>query len=206
MGPEIKRLQEKYNLTSKVYDILDFYFEYSRYRRLRKILWKFAKGKILDAGVGTGRNFDFYPVDGEVIGIDIGEGMLVKAKKRAEKKNIKVDLRQMSVLDMSFPNNYFDTIVATFLFCVLPDSLQVPALQEVRRVCKKDGEIILLEYTLSKNKFRRRWMKIISHYVQLLYGASFDRKTSEYLRKENFQVIEEKFLLDDVIKIIRVKV
>lgn len=205
MKPEIKILQNKYNWTSKIYDILDFYFEYSRYQKLRKMLWQFARGKILDAGVGTGRNIDFYPPDGEVIGIDLSCGMLTKAKKRAKKKNIKVSLQQMDVLNMSFPDNYFDTVVATFLFCVLPDSLQIPALREIRRVCKKDGEIILLEYALSKKWFRRIWMQAVSPYVDWLYGASFERQTSEYLKKEKFQVLQDCFLVDDVIKLIRVK-
>lgn len=205
MNLDIKILRDKYDRTSKVYDALDFYFEYSRYRKLREMLWKFARGRILDAGVGTGRNMDFYPSVGEVIGIDLSGGMLDKAKKRAEKKNIPVKLYQMNVLDMSFPDNYFDTVVATFLFCVLPDSAQISALQEIKRICRKDGEIIFLEYIFSQNKLRRMWMKILGPYVYWLYGARFDRKTSEYIKNEKFQILEEKFVVDDVIKLIRCK-
>lgn len=205
MMPELKTLKDKYNFTSHLYDILDLPFEYFRYRRLREMIWKFASGRILDAGVGTGRNIKFYPSDVEVIGIDLSEGMIKKAKKRAEKNNIAVKLYPMDILNMSFPDNYFDTVVATFVFCVIPESLQTLALREIRRVCKRDGEIILLEYTFSQKRFRRLWMKIISPYVRWLYGAGFDRATSAYIKKEGFPIIEDAFVVDDVIRLIRMK-
>ena len=41
----------------------------------------------------------------------------------------------------AFPDRHFDAIVATFLFCVLDDELQLPALRELKRICKPDGVI-----------------------------------------------------------------
>ncbi|MFQ5456500.1 MAG: class I SAM-dependent methyltransferase [Nitrospirota bacterium] len=205
MKSEINILQDKYNLISNIYDIIDFPFEYLRYRNLREIVWKFARGRVLDAGVGTGRNIDFYPSDGEVIGIDLSEGMLKKARKRADRNNITVDLYKMNILNMSFPDNYFDTVIATFIFCVLPDSLQIAVLREIRRVCKKNGEIIILEYTLSQKRLRRLWMNAIAPYLEWMFGSGFDRQTSEHIRKENFLILEETFLIADVIKLIRIK-
>ena len=205
MDPEIKKLQRKYDQTSRIYDLLDWVLEYSRYRECRREVWTHTQGTILDAGIGTGRNIDFYPPDADVTGIDLSAGMLRKAEKRARQKSMSIRLHHMDVLKMSFPNNHFDVIVATFLCCVIPNSLQVTALREMRRVCKRDGEIILLEYAFSKNPLRRLWMKILTPYVHWVYGASFDRHTSDYVREERFHVLEERFLVHDVVKLIRMK-
>jgi len=55
-----KELEGKYNLVSKLYDILDFPFEILRYKKIRQTVWKQCTGKILDAGIGTGRNIPYY--------------------------------------------------------------------------------------------------------------------------------------------------
>ena len=205
MDPEITKLQRKYDWTSGVYDFLDGMLEYSRYRDCRREVWKHVHGTVLDAGVGTGRNIDFYPPDADVTGIDLSAGMLRKAEKRARQKSMRITLQQMDVLKMSFPDHHFDVIVATFLCCVIPDSLQVAALREMRRVCKRDGEIILLEYAFSKDPLRRLRMKLLTPYVRWVYGAGFDRHTSDYVREEHFHVLEERFLVQDIVKLIRMK-
>ena len=202
---EVEKLKHKYNRVAPFYDILDFYFEYTRYRKIRKRCWSGLSGRILDPGVGTGRNIDFYPQEAVVTGIDTSQAMLLRAQRRANKNNRHVDLQLMNVLDMSFPDNYFDAVVATFLFCVLPDTLQEQALREIKRVCKPGGTIVVLEYTYSKHWTRKFWMKLLSPYVEALYGARFDRRTIEYVRKENFQIIEEAFVYKDIIKLIRLK-
>ncbi len=201
----MNNLEHKYNRVAPFYDILDYYFEYTRYRKIRKQCWAGLSGKILDAGVGTGRNIAFYPQEAIVTGIDTSKAMLLRAEKRAKKNNNNVDLELMNVLDMSFPDNHFDAVVATFLFCVLPDSLQEQALREIKRVCKIGGTIVLLEYTYSENAFRKFLMKLFSPYVEALYGARFDRHTMEYVRKNNFKIINETFVYKDIIKLIRLK-
>jgi ubiquinone/menaquinone biosynthesis C-methylase UbiE len=49
----------------------------------------------------------------------------------------------MDVTLLDFPDQFFDAAVATFLFCVLPDELQVPALKEIGRVVKRGGTMTL---------------------------------------------------------------
>src|SRR6185437_1095343 len=52
---------ERYERIAPIYDLLDLPFEYSRYRKIRPMLFQGLKGRVLDAGVGTGRNMQFYP-------------------------------------------------------------------------------------------------------------------------------------------------
>ena len=69
---------ERYERIAWVYDLLDLPFEYGRYRRIRPLLFREFSGRILDAGVGTGRNFPFYPLGSEVVGIDLSPAMLAR--------------------------------------------------------------------------------------------------------------------------------
>ena len=59
---------ERYQRIAPFYDLLDLPFEYGRYRRIRPLLFKDLSGRLLDAGVGTGRNFPFYPPGASVVG------------------------------------------------------------------------------------------------------------------------------------------
>ena len=60
---------ERYQRIAPFYDLLDLPFEYGRYRRIRALLFEGLSGRLLDAGVGTGRNFPFYPPGASVVGI-----------------------------------------------------------------------------------------------------------------------------------------
>jgi ubiquinone/menaquinone biosynthesis C-methylase UbiE len=97
------------------YDLLDLPFEYGRYRKIRPLLFRGLSGRILEAGVGTGRNFPFYPSGSEVIGIDLSPAMLARAERRLSTAAAKVDLLQMDVTSLSFPNGSFDAAVASVL-------------------------------------------------------------------------------------------
>ena len=61
---------DRYERIAPLYDLLDLPFEYSRYRKLRPLLFQGLKGRVLDAGIGTGRNIQFYPPGAQVVGID----------------------------------------------------------------------------------------------------------------------------------------
>src|SRR3974390_3303542 len=138
---------ERYERIAWVYDLLDLPFEYARYRKIRPLLFQGLSGRILEAGVGTGRNFPFYPAASEVVGIDLSPAMLARAERRRPMASAKVELRQMDVTRLSFPDRSFDAAVATFLFCTLPDELQVAGMRELGRVVKPGCVIRCLEYT-----------------------------------------------------------
>lgn len=73
---------ERYQRIAPLYDLLDLPFEYGRYRRIRPLLFHGLSGRILDAGVGTGRNMPFYPPGTSVVGIDLSRAMLARAEHR----------------------------------------------------------------------------------------------------------------------------
>jgi ubiquinone/menaquinone biosynthesis C-methylase UbiE len=198
------RVAEKrtYDYIARVYDLLDLPFEYRRYRPIRRILFEGVGGAVLDAGVGTGRNMPFYPQNGEVVGIDLSPRMLAQARKRKARLGVRAELCLMDAMATDFPDGRFDHVVATFLFCVLDDEDQLPALRELRRICKPGGDIRLLEYAYSQDPLKRFVMRLWAPWVRLVYGASFDRHTEQYVDAADLELTEERFLYHDIIKLL----
>lgn len=197
---------ETYRRIARYYDFLDAPFERFRYRPLRRVVFAGLQGALLDAGVGTGCNIPFYPKDATVTGIDLSPAMLGRARRRKEKLKADVELREMDVMALDFPDDHFDAIVSTFLFCVLEPEHQTPALKELRRVCRPGGTIRILEYSLSESPVLRWIMKLTAPWARFAYGAAFDRNTEQYLEAAGLELVERKYLYRDIIKMLTVRV
>ncbi len=197
-----KTILERYQRIARFYDLLDFLFEFWRYRALRPLLFEGLSGRLLDAGVGTGRNFRFYPAGSNVTGIDISPAMLARAEQRLRHSSASVDLRQMDVTRLDFPSASFDAAVATFLFCVLPDEAQVVALREIARVVKPGGTIRLLEYVRPQGRFRRWIARLWEPWMQWAYGAGFDRQTEKHVREAGLDLAQARYVVPDLIKLL----
>ena len=197
---------ERYERIAPFYDFLDLPFERRRYRRLRPLLFAGLSGHILDAGVGTGRNFPFYPRGATVLGIDFSPAMLARAARRRGEAAAAIELRRMDVTALDLPATSFDAAVATFLFCVLPDAEQVPALRELARVVKPGGQIRLLEYVRPSGRLRRLLARVWQPWVAWAYGASFDRHTESHVPEAGLELVETRFVVADLLKLIAARV
>jgi ubiquinone/menaquinone biosynthesis C-methylase UbiE len=191
-----------YQRIARFYDFLDAPFENGRYQAMRPQLFAGLGGHILDAGVGTGRNIPFYPADATVTGIDLSPAMLRRAEARRAENGREMTLTEMDVTKTTFADNHFDAIVATFLFCVLDYDLQGPALTELARICKPGGEIRLLEYAYSANPRQRFVMRLWAPWVHWAYGARFDRNTESYVAGAGLDLVEKRFLHEDIVKLL----
>jgi ubiquinone/menaquinone biosynthesis C-methylase UbiE len=201
-GYSVLSTVERYQRIAPFYDLLDLPFEHGRYRRIRRLLFQGLSGRLLDAGVGTGRNFPFYPSGSKVIGIDISPAMLTRAERRRKSAAAEIELRQMDVTRLDFADRAFDGAVATFLFCVLPEGLQVRALRELGRVVKAGGPVRLLEYVRPQRTVRRVLASVWEPWMAWAYGASFDRRTEEHVPEAGLEFVEARFVVDDLVKLI----
>ena len=190
----------RYRRIAPVYDLLELPFEYTRYRTLRRMLFAGLAGRILDAGVGTGRNIPFYPPNSEITGIDTSPEMLARAERRRARLGARVELLERDVRATVFPDRSFDAVVATFLFCVLAEQDQVPALRELARVCKPGGEIRLLEYKRPQRSFRRLLTRVWEPWVRWAYGASFDRDVARNVPVAGLELEDARFVVDELIQ------
>ena len=191
-------MQEKYKVTASFYDILDYPWE-RIYRKWRPTLVGDLRGKILEAGVGTGRNLEFYHEDVELVGIELSKQMLSKAEKRKTKARCKVRLvNEDATVMQSINSNQFDWIFSSFLCCVMPDEIQKLAIEQFSRVLKQGGQFRLLEIVHSKNKKIRTRQDFFAPFVEKVYGARFDRDTLRHVeRSSNLRVTNTSFLKDD---------
>jgi ubiquinone/menaquinone biosynthesis C-methylase UbiE len=196
---------ERYQRIAPLYDLLDIPFERGRYQRLRPLLFEGLSGRILDAGVGTGRNMPFYPPGAEIVGIDLSPAMLARAERRRAELAAQVDLKLMDVTHLEFADESFDAAVATFLFCVLPEPLQIPALEELGRVVKRGGDIRLLEYQRPRLPMRRFIARLWEPWMHFAYGAGFDRRTEEHVPEAGLEVVESRFVYDELLKLLVVQ-
>jgi ubiquinone/menaquinone biosynthesis C-methylase UbiE len=112
--------------------------------RLRKKLLSKATGKILEVACGTGQNFPLFTANSEITAVDLSPRMLEFARKNAIKHGLNVNLAVMDAEHLEFPEENFDTVVSTLSTCTFPNP--VKALQEMKRVCRPDGLILLLEH------------------------------------------------------------
>jgi ubiquinone/menaquinone biosynthesis C-methylase UbiE len=196
----------RYQRIAPVYDLLDLPFEWRRYRMLRPLLFRGMTGRLLDAGVGTGRNCQFYPPGATVSGIDISPAMLARASRRCPTVSAAGRLYHMDVTQLDFATASFDAAVAAFLFCVLPGDLQAPALRELGRVVKPGGVIRLLEYVRPQGALRRLVSKIWQPWIAWAYGASFDRNTEVHVPQAGLELVESRYVVPDLLKLLTVRV
>jgi ubiquinone/menaquinone biosynthesis C-methylase UbiE len=192
-------LRAKYNITAMFYDILDYPWE-RIYREWRPWLLGDLRGKVLEAGVGTGRNFRHYHESVELTGVDLSDVMLKKAARKARRAHCKIELlHDDASLMQQVGSNQYDWIVSTFLCCVMPDEFQPMALEQFGRVLKPGGKFRLLEMMYSKDRKIRRRQEFFTPFVEKVYGARFDRKTVQYLEESaRLNITDRRFLKDDV--------
>lgn len=192
----------RYRRIAPFYDALDLPFEILRYRPLRRMLFSGLSGTILEAGVGTGRNMPFYPPEASVTAIDASPEMLARAADWAARLGRTVTLLQRDVRDTGLPDRSFDAVAASFVFCVLDEEDQLPALQELARLCKPDGEVRLLEYARPTSPFRRCLTRLWEPWVMWAYGASFDRNVEPLMPAAGLAVVQSRFVVDELIRYI----
>ena len=195
----------RYQRIAPFYDLLDLPFERQRYRALRPLLFQDLHGRLLDAGIGTGRNCAYYPPDAEVVGIDNSPAMLDRARRRCVTLAQAGHLLRMDVTALRFPAGAFDAAVASFLFCVLPDDEQAPALRELGRVVKPGGLIRVMEYVRPKGRLRRAITRIWQPWIAWAYGAGFDRNTEQHAVTAGLEILESRYVVDDLLKLLTLR-
>ncbi len=196
--------KRRYNRIAPLYDLMEGLIETSRYSKWRELLWSKVEGtNILEVGGGTGKNFPHYPADTEITAVDFSEKMLKRAKDKASKQKVKVHLQQMDVQNLDFKDNTFDTVVASFVFCSVPDPIR--GLREVERVCKSGGKVVLLEHVLSANRILGWLMNLANPLVVRIIGANINRRTVENVTKSSLVVEQVTDLGAGIFKLIEAR-
>jgi ubiquinone/menaquinone biosynthesis C-methylase UbiE len=196
------KIKKRYNRVAGFYDILDKPMEMAASKWREKLL-SGAKGKVLEVGIGTGRNIPYYPDNVELTGIDFSPKMVEIARRKAKnRKNVKI--LEIDAENLEFKDNTFDTVVTSCVFCSVPNPVQ--GLKEIKRVCKNGGKIVMLEHVKSHKKMVGPLMDAFNFIPLHIYGANINRETVDNLLKAGFkpQNIRVENLWLDIVKLIRI--
>jgi phosphatidylethanolamine/phosphatidyl-N-methylethanolamine N-methyltransferase len=102
-----------------------------------------AGARILEVGVGTGISLPGYSAGSRIVGVDISEDMLDKARDRVRKLRL-ANVEAIEIGDaeaLRYPDNAFDAVVAQYVVSAVPNPHR--ALDEFARVCRPGGEIVV---------------------------------------------------------------
>lgn len=194
----------RYDRIAPFYDAMEWFTERLAFQNWRQDLWsRVPTGRILEVGVGTGKNMPYYPEGARVTAIDLSDRMLQQAQRRAKSLNLDVDLRQMDAQELAFEDDTFDAVVATFVFCSVPDPVQ--GLRELGRVAKPGGDIWLLEHVRINKPVIGLLMDALNAVVVRLMGANINRQTVKNVQRAGLKVIDVEHLLGDLVKLIHAR-
>ena len=146
---EIEAHESKlYSEFAPLYDKIFGKIFYSRLEHVIEDLEIPPGTKILEVGAGTGTSFPAYPRHCEVTGIDLAPDMLARAQRKIRDHGwTHVTVRKMNALDLDFPDDTFDYVMAFHVVTVVPDPVRMIA--EARRVCKPAGKIVIVNHFTS---------------------------------------------------------
>ncbi len=157
------------------------------FTRQRALLIPLAHGRVLEVGLGTGRNLPHYNPQRvqQVVGVDPALRMHRLAARRAKASGLDVVLMGLSAEVLPAPDASFDTVVSTYTLCSIPDP--VAALCEMRRVLKPGGKLLFSEHGLSPEPGVARWQtRLQPHWKPLAGGCHLDRDMPALLAQAGF--------------------
>lgn len=134
--------------------------------RMRRELFSRAAGSVLDVGCGYGSNFEYLANAAHITAVDVSPVMLDMAREHAQHLGIEADLRQGDVEHLDLPDHTFDTVISALATCSYLNP--IAALHEMKRVCKPEGRLLLLEHG------RSSW-ELIGRYQDRSVVSSIER-------------------------------
>ena len=198
------KIKHRYDRIAPYFDCVEGFIEGLFFKRWRQLLWNKINGKhILEIGVGTGKNFPFYPKNCEITAIDFSDKMLAVAHKKRETQKLNVTLTLMDVESLCYAENSFDNLIASFVFCSVPHPRK--GLKELHRVCKVGGQVILLEHVLSTHPMMAKMMNCLNPITVRLFGANINRETIKSVQACGFNQVRVEHLSSMVKLIIATK-
>lgn len=181
----------RYGRIAPVYDLLEAIPE-QQYRSWRERFWREVAeeisptARLLEVGVGTGKNIPFWPQADRITAIDFAPGMVKRARRRAEEEGREGEILEGDVQSLDFPTDAFDAAAATFVFCSVPDPQR--GLSELARVVKPGGHIFLLEHVRATNPLLGTLMDLVNPIMRSLMGPNINRDTVGNVKTSVLQI------------------
>jgi phosphatidylethanolamine/phosphatidyl-N-methylethanolamine N-methyltransferase len=156
-----KIVREELPHRSRIYSDLAHVYDHVFTRVFARRIDRVVKGlrippgaKVLEVGIGTGLSVDAYPSHADVIGIDLSQDMLDHAaQKMNPARHGHIRLQQGDALNLEFPDESFDFVMAFHVITVVPDPKRM--FDEMVRVCRPGGKIVIINHFSSERALIR---------------------------------------------------
>jgi len=174
-------------INNRLYDWFMYPLEIWRLASMRRKIVRSIPGHcVLEIGIGTGLNLRYYPDSMQVVGIEPFHDKLMYSKeKHPEKRNI--FYVQADAQELPFPDQHFDAVIGTLVFCTIPDPVQ--AFREVKRVIKPGGYIRMLDHVRIPHPLWGRlqdWLTPV--WKPMAGGCHLNRETDKIARAAGLSV------------------
>jgi ubiquinone/menaquinone biosynthesis C-methylase UbiE len=143
-----------------------------------------ARGRVLEIGIGTGRNIPYYDRSrvSQVVGVDPALRMHHLAEKRIRETGLPVELIGLSAEKLPVADASFDTVVCTYTLCTIPDPLA--ALAEMKRVLVPGGRLLFSEHGVAPDADVARWQARLQPLWKPLAGGCYLNRDIPLLLQE----------------------
>ena len=155
----------------------------------RKKIVPFAKGDVLEIGIGSGLNLPFYDLDqiNKIWGLDPSEELNSMAKKVARDIDIGVDLIIGGAEEIPLPENSIDTILLTYTLCTIPKVKD--SIKEIERVLKPSGSMLFCEHGLAPDEKVAKWQQRLNPYwKKIAGGCNLNRDIPKIIQDSSFKI------------------
>lgn len=187
---DINAIQKIYGRYAHLYDLY-FGAIFSPGRRAVVERMNIQPGdRVLEVGVGTGLSLPLYPTDAHVVGIDVCQEMLDRARERAARAELP-QVKALEVMDaeaMRFPDASFDKVVAMYVASVVPNPARL--IDEMRRVCKPGGELFIVNHFHHTNPVIGGIERLIAP-LSRLFGWHPDFSMERFIADTGLEVTEQ---------------
>jgi ubiquinone/menaquinone biosynthesis C-methylase UbiE len=163
--------------------------EKKSFKKIRMNLLTKASGNVLELGSGTGINFPLYHSAVSVTAIEPSTFMIERSLQKKEKSVIPIKIVHASAEELPFPDNTFDTVVGTLVFCTIPNVDK--AIEEMKRVCKPEGRILLFEHVRMENPILAHLQDWLTPFwKKICDGCCLNRNTVQVLKENGLEILQ----------------
>ncbi|WP_059172788.1 class I SAM-dependent methyltransferase [Bacillus sp. FJAT-27445] len=172
---------------ASLYDIGMSGLEKRSFRKIREKLLENASGRVLEIGSGSGINFPLYRMAERVDAIEPDPFMIQRSEQRANQAKVPVTVHRQNAQQLEFHDNSFDAVVATLVFCTIPDPAQ--ALSELKRVSKPGATLLFFEHVKMPQPALAKLQEILNPaWRAVCGGCNLNRDTVSELKRAGIEI------------------
>ncbi|RCW39297.1 class I SAM-dependent methyltransferase [Marinilabilia salmonicolor] len=179
-----------------VYDYLMVFLEKPWLKVRRARLLTGLSGKVLEVGVGTGTNLQYYNHEAQVTGIEPSPHMIKRALKKRDlllfPERINLHHTGCGYDDMAdlVARESLDAVVCTLVLCTIPEPER--ALCNFMEWLKPGGRLLVLEHIRSHNHSTGKIQDFLTPtWAKIAEGCQLNRPTDKMILQAGFQLIRE---------------